>query len=307
MIWILDTVLFLCIFSASLCFVGWMDVRGIREIRLYSDEFFMAQEKAVKCRVLPDPASRRLADRLELSLYYSGIRGRYPFVSVKFWVFFQCFAALWVWILVSAGRGFGTALLCACGAPVCFAAALSLMRTRRYRRTEEYLLEAINLAEGFSATEEDSVAILAHCGEYIRGPVGQALRRIDSLRSQGLSSRMILEQLKLELEHPKWQEFIHNLNVCSMYNCDFVYVLQSSRKSTQRYLTSAKEKQSVKRVAKVEMAIILALSVVILVAMTGLMDVSLRWLLWGSLPGKICSAYMAGILVIFVWSLSGYR
>ncbi|MCD8326102.1 MAG: hypothetical protein LUC90_05295 [Lachnospiraceae bacterium] len=118
---------------------------------------------------------------------------------------------------------------------------------------------------------------------------------------------MILEQLKLELEHPKWQEFIHNLNVCSMYNCDFVYVLQSSRKSTQRYLTSAKEKQSVKRVAKVEMGIIIVLSMVILAAMTELMDVSLRWLLWGSLPGKICSVYMLGILVFFAWNLSGYR
>ncbi|MCD7807036.1 MAG: hypothetical protein LUH19_06810 [Lachnospiraceae bacterium] len=307
MIWILDAVLFGCVLAGCLCFVGWMDERGIREIRLYSDEFLMNEEKAVRCRVLPDPASRKLTDRLELALYYSGIRGRYPFVSVKFWVLFQCFAALWVWILVSAGRGFWPALLCAGLTPVCFAAFLSLMRTRRYKGTEGHLLEAINLAEGFSATEEDPVAILGHCGEYIKGPVGQALRRIDALREQGLSSRMILEQLKLELEHPKWQEFIHNLNVCSMYNCDFVYVLQSSRKSTQRYLTSAKEKQSVKRVAKMEMMLIIVLSMVILVAMTELMEVSLVWLLWGSLPGKACSVYMAGILVLFVWSLSGYR
>ncbi|MCD8326101.1 MAG: hypothetical protein LUC90_05290 [Lachnospiraceae bacterium] len=134
MIWILDAVLFGCILAVCLCFVGWMDERGIREIRLYSDEFLMNEEKAVQCRVLPDPASKKLADRLELALYYSGIRGRYPFVSVKFWVLFQCFAALWVWILVSAGRGVRTALLCACLTPVCFAAVLSLMRTQRYKK-----------------------------------------------------------------------------------------------------------------------------------------------------------------------------
>ena len=97
----------------------------------------------------------------------------------------------------------------------------------------------------------------------------------------------------------------HNLNVCSMYNCDFVYVLQNSRKSTQRYLTFAREKQGVKRTARVEMGLIVVLSAVMLQAMSNLMEVSLTWLLWGSLPGKVCTVYMVVILLIFVWCLTG--
>ncbi len=305
MIWILDIFLFLSILAACGCFVSWMDTRGIREIRVYSEEFLAAEEKAVRCRVLPDPASRKWADRVELSLYYSGLRGRYPFISVKFWVLLQCFAALWVWILLVTFKGLFAAFAGACMVPVIFAALLSVLRSMRFKQTQEHLLELINLAEGFSATEEDPVTILLLCGVYIGGPIGQTLRLADQLRAKGLGSRQVLEEMKLMLEHPKWQEFIHNLNVCSMYNCDFVYVLQNSRKSTQRYLTFAKEKQSVKRVAKVEMTLIIALSAVMLRAMTGLMDVSLTWLLWGSLPGRACCVYMAGILVFFVWSLSG--
>ncbi len=305
MIWILDGLLFFSLLTACSCFVSWMDTRGIREIRVYSEEFLTTQENAVRCRTLPDSDSRKWADRVELSLYYSGIRGRFPFVSVKFWVLLQCFAALWIWILLVVIKGPLAAFAAALAVPLMCAALVSIMRTARFKRTQEHLLEVINLAEGFSATEEDPVSILILCGAYLGGPVGQTLRYAEKLRDRGMSSRRVLEELKLMLEHPKWQEFIHNLNVCSMYNCDFVYVLQNSRKSTQRYLTFAKEKQSVKRTARVEMVLIVVLSAVMLQAMTGLMEVSLVWLLWGSLPGKVCSVYMAVILLIFVWSLGG--
>lgn len=305
MIWILDGLLFFSLLTACYCFVGWMDARGIREIRVHSEEFLAAEENAVRCRVLPDSESRRWADRVELALYYSGIRSRFPFISVKFWVLLQCFAALWVWILLGAVRGLPAAFAGALAVPVAFAAFISILRTARFRRTQEHLLEVINLAEGFSATEEDPVSILLLCGAYISGPIGQTLRSAGQLRDRGLSSRRVLEEMKLLLEHPKWQEFIHNLNVCSMYNCDFVYVLQNSRKSTQRYLTFAREKQGVKRTARVEMGLIVVLSAVMLQAMSNLMEVSLTWLLWGSLPGKVCTVYMVVILLIFVWCLTG--
>ncbi len=305
MIWILDSLLFLCLLTACWCFVSWMDARGIREIRMHSEEFLAAEENAVRCRVLPDTASRKWADRVELSLYYSGLRGRFPFMSVKFWVLLQCFAALWAWILLNTFAGLLAAFAGALAVPMLFTAVLSILRNARFTKTQEHLLEVINLAEGFSATEEDPVSILLLCGAYIGGPIGQTLKGAESLRARGLGSRRVLEEMKLMLEHPKWQEFIHNLNVCSMYNCDFVYVLQNSRKSTQRYLTFVKEKQSVKRTARMEMVLIILLSAVMLQAMTGLMDMSLAWLLWGSLPGKVCSVYMVGILLFFVFSLSG--
>ncbi|MCD7751722.1 MAG: hypothetical protein LUI10_08285 [Lachnospiraceae bacterium] len=305
MIWILEGLLFLSLLAACYCFVSWMDARGIREIRVYSEEFLATEENAVRCRALPDSESRKWADRVELSLYYSGIRSRFPFLSVKFWVLLQCFLALWVWILLGAVRGLLAAFAGALAVPAAFAVFISILRTVRFRRTQEHLLEVINLAEGFSATEEDPVSILLLCGAYIGGPIGQALQSAKRLRDRGMGSRRVLEEMKLLLEHPKWQEFIHNLNVCSMYNCDFVYVLQSSRKSTQRYLTFEREKQGVKRTARVEMVLIIILSAVMLKAMSNPMDISLTWLLWGSLPGKVCTVYLAVILLIFVWCLSG--
>lgn len=289
-------------------FVLWLKEVGVEEIVVHTQGFLTAETKKLRIQVLPDVTSKRLWDRLELLLYYSGVRGTLPFLSAKVFL-------LGLLVLVCLGAILGFA--CFHNVFVGFAlpgmfiivtfGVLKVMRKVHYKQTEKHLLELLNLTESFSATGEEVLAILRACSPYMKGPIGQALRSIERYVLKGWSAGMVLAQLKVTLEHPKWQEFIHNLSVCSMYHGDFSYVFRSSRKGIQSYLSSQKEQQGIKYTARMEMLAIIVLCLIIIVVLGNFLQISVEELLWGSVVGKGCTLYMTGIIVVFFWKMGGFE
>ena len=281
---------------------------GVQEIVLYTEHFLMQEAIKLQMKVLPDVNSTKLWDKLELMLFYSGIRNVIPFASAKVWIMF-CVILLSCSFLVTVVwcRNVLYATAFCVGLSVLLKVLLEEMRKRNLRKTERHLLELLNVTESFAATGEEPVAILSYCSSYLKGPIGHVLRGIGKQVERGWSGRMILEQLKVQLEHPKWQEFIHNLNVCSMYNSDFSSVFSSSRKSIQSYLTSKKERQSIKHTAEIEMVIIVLLSLVIIVVLSNFLGVSTSVLLWGNKISKGCTVYMVTIIMLFFWKIGAYE
>ncbi len=288
--------------------ISWLWDTGVQEIMIYTEHFLVSETKRLRVKILPEVTSTKPWDRLELLLFYSGIRNYFPFVSAKVWIIF-CMLVLsfsFLVCVVLSNSLWQAALLCL-GLGMLMRLVLESMRRQNLRNTERYLLELLNVTESFAATGEEPIAILSHCSSYLKGTIGQALRNVDRQVSQGWSGRMILEQLKVRLEHPKWQEFIHNLNVCSMYNSDFGSVFSSSRRSIQTYLTSKKERQSIKHTAEMEMVAIVVLSLVILMVLSKFLMVPISELMWGNSISKGCTIYMGLIVLLFFWKIVAYE
>lgn len=300
--------IFVLLFVGTLYGVSWLWDAGIREILIYTEHFLIKEAKRVRVQVLPEINSTKPWDKLELMLFYSGIRNYFPFISGKVWIVF-CMMLLCCGFLITMFSGAGilwAVLVCT----ALLAAMMQLpraMRRHNLKNTERSLLELLNVTESFAATGEEPVAILRQCSVYLKGPVGHALRSIEGQVGQGWSSRMILEQLKVKLEHPKWQEFIHNLNVCSMYNSDFGAVFRTSRKSIQSYLTSKKERQGIKHTAEMEMAAIVALSFLMILILGKFLMMPAEELLWGSIISRVCTVYMVGVVMLFYMKVSAYE
>lgn len=288
--------------------ISWLWDTGVQEIVIYTKHFLVSETKRLRVKILPDVNSTKPWDRLELLLFYSGIRNYFPFVSAKVWIIF-CMMVLscsFLLVAVLSKKLWYAAWFCIV-LSVLMRIILESTRRKNLRNTERYLLELLNVTESFAATGEEPIAILSHCSSYLKGPIGQALRNVDRQVNQGWSGRMILEQLKVRLEHPKWQEFIHNLNVCSMYNSDFGSVFSSSRRSIQAYLTSKKERQSIKHTAEMEMTAIVVLSLVILMVLSKFLMVSISELMWGNSVSKGCTIYMGLIVLLFFWKIGAYE
>lgn len=305
---LLNGLIFMFLTAGFVLSVSWLWDVGVQEILIFTENFLLEETQKLRVRVLPDVSSRKWWDRLELMLYYSGIRSYFPFCSAKVWLLF-CFVVLCSVFLISmlVNGSVLQALIVCTGLGIIMMYVLGIMRRENLRATEKHLLELINVTESFAVTGEEPVAILRSCSIYMKGPVGRALRNIEKYISQGWSSRMILEQLKVQLEHPKWQEFIHNLNVCSMYNSDFAYVFRSSRKSIQAYLTARKEQESVKHTAQAEMGAIIVLSLIIIMVLGNFLSVPVHVLMWGSAISKGCTVYMVVIVMLFFWKISAYE
>ena len=286
----------------------WLWEVGVQEIIIYTGNFLLEEAKKLRVKVLPEVTSTKPLDKLELLLYYSGIRNHFPFVSAKVWlianvIFHSCsFVIIWAW----TGSVLKAALCCLVLC-FCITQLLNWMRRQHLKAVEQQLLELINVTESFAATGDEALAILQNCAPYMKGPIGRALASIEKRLDKGWSGRMILEQMKIMLEHPKWQEFIHNLNVCCMYNSDFNYVFRSSRKSIQAYLSAKKDRQSVKHKAQIEMGIIVFLGGIIVIALGNFLSLSMSELLWGNIFGQGCTIYMTSIVVMFYWKIGAYE
>lgn len=305
---VINIMIFVFLMAGFWGVTGWLWEVGVQEILIYTESFLLEEAEKLRVKVLPEITSTRPLDKLELLLYYSGICNYFPFISAKVWLLFSfivyscCFvAAVLLTGTIRSGAVFCLALW------FCMTQLLGWMRQRNLRLTERQLLELLNITESFAVTGDEPVAILQNCSLYMTGPIGHALKSIDKHIDQGWSGRMILEQLKITLEHPKWQEFIHNLHVCSMYNSDFNYVFRSSRKSIQSYLSSKKERQSIKHTAQIEMSIITGLSLVIVVVLGKFLSLPVYKLVWGNSFGRICTVYMAGIILVFYWKIGAYE
>ena len=297
----------LLLLGVTLC-VSWLWDTGVREIMIYTEHFLVEETKKLRVKILPEVTSTRPWDRLELLLFYSGIRNYIPFVSAKVWIMFCVVVLSCSFLLVAAlSHSIWQAAVFCVAFGVLMMQILEIMRRSNLRSTEKYLLELLNVTESFAATGDEPVAILSHCSVYLKGPVGQALKSVDKLVNQGWSGRMILEQLKVRLEHPKWQEFIHNLNVCSMYNSDFGAVFRTSRKSIQSYLTSKKERQSIKHTAEMELGAIVVLSLLIILSLSNFLMVPAAELMWGNRISKGCTIYMVIIVMLFFWKINAYE
>ena len=305
---ILNCIVFGLLFFGVTLFITWLWDVGVQEIMIYTEFFLVEEARKLRVKILPEVTSTKPWDKLELLLFYSGIRNYFPFVSAKVWFVFCVVVLSCSFLIVAFLAGsiwYAFALSVALG--VLIMQVLGVMRRRNLRNTERYLLELLNVTESFAATGDEPVAILSHCSVYLKGPIGYALRHVDKQINQGWSGRMILEHLKVCLEHPKWQEFIHNLNVCSMYNSDFGSVFRSSRRSIQTYLTSKKERQGIKHTAEIEMIVIVVLCFAIILVLSNFLSIETTELIWGSGISKGCTIYMVIIIILFFYKISIYE
>ncbi|MFI3238100.1 MAG: hypothetical protein R3Y47_08770 [Lachnospiraceae bacterium] len=288
--------------------LSWLLERGIYQITNTSRKFMEREEKAIKLKVIPNIHSTNIIDKLELFLIHCGIRGVIPFLSAR-----VCIIVVLLWLISAMNIGlFMKASFCTSftiASAVVFAVyfILALFRQHALRRTEGGLLELINLAESFCVTEEEIISVLGHCARYTKAPIAKRLKSARIKSDQGMSTRLVLEELKIGLEHPRWQEFMHNLSICSIYNSDFQYVFHASRKNMQAYLTSKKERDGVKRAAKVEMLILLLMGVVIMYMMGSLLELSISWLLFDTLIGQVITGYFVFIAIAFAWKIIGFE
>lgn len=308
MILCIDALLFLTLGTGVTFCMLWFSEEGAPVLILFTERFLVEEARQIRMNGLPDPFKKGVENRIELLLYYSGIRRHFPFLSARLWIFGGILLSLSVWAgtLLITGR-FLTAFLAAGLLWGAWFLVVSFARKQNMRKTEKQLLEFINMAESFTATGEEPVAILSHCACYMRGPVRSTLQFMIQLREQGVPGRILLEQVMIQLEHPKWQEFIYNLNICSRYNSDYTSVFRASRKSIQNYLISKKERMRLKHTAWLELGLLALFGVLILYVLGVVLELSVRELLWGDRFSKGITCYLILITLLFVWKMNAFE
>ena len=102
---LIDCILFLLLCAGFLLLVDWFWEVGVQEIAVHTEQFLLEETRKVRMQKLPELTSTKLWDKLELMLFYSGIRNRYPFFSAKVWLLVTVLLNSSMFLAVSLGGG----------------------------------------------------------------------------------------------------------------------------------------------------------------------------------------------------------
>lgn len=300
----LKTVIFICLFGGFyLLFyqgriLAW--ISGILK-KTQTDMDLAARKRGLENRkqLMELQENHSMWFRLERMLYYSGIRQRFPAVSVEIWVVGELTAAGMIFLAGLAFGGIKAALLLTGMVMAAEAVTLRCLRARNLRRVNENLIKLLDFLGNYSMTAAEVTGTLDQVSRYMEEPIKTALEECYMEAQVTGDTGTALLSMADKVEHPKFQELARNMEISVRYCADLTALVNSSRRSMREHLRIAQERKEMLREAVVSMALLLAMSMVVLLTVGHLINLPFRDLIWGTFPGRIGMGALGGIFLLF--------
>ncbi len=238
---------------------------------------------------------------LEQQLQYSGLKLRFPKLTVEWWIagnlavgsgVFLTLLLLFGWLPALAGVAFlavGERLM------------LQGMRSANLRSVNNDLVKLLDFLGNYSITAAEATSVFSQVSRYLEEPLRSALDACCYEAQTTGDAGLALLSMAEKIEHPKFKELARNLEISIRYCADFSALVNSSRRSMREYLRVSRERRGMLREAVVNMVLLLGMSLAVLLTVGHLTDSSLRELLVGTLPGRA----VCGILLVIFCLLGG--
>ena len=263
-------------------------------------------DEATRKRVLEE--RRQLQDirerggfltKVERELYYSGIKIWLPKMTAELFVAVNIAMVAFVSMVGSfAGGsmvGIFAAILCVTTEYLVF----SRLKVRNLKRTSENLMKLLDFLGNYSVTSGEVAGILHQVSRYMENPLKEVLETCYYEAQTTGDSRRALLQMAERVEHLKFKELVHNMEVSLRYCADFSALVSASRRSLLEFLRSAGERKTMLREALISMGLLLGMSFVILIIVGSLVQMSPIQLLVDTVPGNVGIVILAVIAFLF--------
>ena len=237
--------------------------------------------------------------RLERMLYYSGIRQRFPAVSVEMWVAGELVVTGMLFLGCLAFGGVRAALLITCALTAAEALLFRYLRARNLRRVNENLIKLLDFLGNYSITVAEVTGTLDQVSRYMEEPIKTALEECYMEAQVTGDTGTALLSMADKVEHPKFQELARNMEISIRYCADLTALVSSSRRSMREHLRIAQERKAMLREAIVNMVLLLVMSMAVLLTVGHLINLSFQELVWGTIPGRIGLGALGVIFLLF--------
>ena len=236
---------------------------------------------------------------LERQLQYSGLKLRFPKLTVEWWIAGNAAASAGLFLLLLLLLGLWPAVL----GVLCLAAAegllLQILRSANLRRVNNSLMKLLDFLGNYSVTAAEATSVFSQVSRYMEEPLRSALDACCYEAQTTGDSGLALLSMAEKIEHPKFKELARNMEISIRHCADFSALVKSSRKSLREYLRISQERRSMLREAFVNMALLLGMSVVVLLTVGSLTGISLTELLTGTIPGRVGICILLAIFGMF--------
>ncbi len=238
--------------------------------------------------------------RMEKTLIYSGVGVRFPGFTPEI--------AITAGIVLGSMGYLGGFLLglsrwVRCGIIVAvyagIALVLNILMLRNYNRTDEELLKFLDFLGNYSITSGEITSILRQISGYLKEPLKTVLEEgYVEAQTCGNTGLALLEMAE-KIQHPKFKEFIYNMEITLRYSADFTTLVRQSRRAVRENMKLRRERRSMAKEAWINIMILGGMTVVILKAVEVLIGVPVMQIIFLTWVGRFCLAGIGIILVLF--------
>ncbi len=240
---------------------------------------------------------------LEQILYYSGLKLYFPGLTAELWIAGSLAAAALLLVILSTLFGFGAG---SAGAILLFGSEfliLQYLRMSNLKVVNEHLMKLLDFLGNYSITAGEVTGIFKQVGRYMEEPIKSALDACYYEAQTTGDAGLALLSMAEKIEHPQFKELARNMEISLRYCADFIMLVSGSKRTLREYLRLAQERKGMLREALINMALLLGLSLVVLFAVSSLVQMPVTWLLADTLPGKVGMIVLAVIGLLFVGQL----
>jgi len=238
-------------------------------------------------------------NRLERQLNYSGLKRRFPSMTVESWLAGNLAVTAVIFLLLAVLSHILTALAAVLAMWLTEKAVLKFLRLSNLRAVNEDLMKLLDFLGNYSITAGEVTGVFQQISRYMREPVKTALEQCSFEAQVTGDAGIALLSMAEKVEHPQFQELARNLEISIRYCADLKALVNSSRRSMREHLRIAQERKGMLREAVVNMALLLAMSSVVLFTVGHLIGVSVYSLLWETVPGRLGLAVLGMIFLMF--------
>lgn len=275
-------------------------VELLRQTRQYMDA--SARKRLIENRQLLQSLQQEhsIWFRLDRQLYYSGLKRRFPGLTVENWIAGNIIAAS---VIVLLSLAIGHLQACVWGSLSLLLAQMAIVlwgKMRAMRSVTDNLMKFLDFLGNYSITAGEITGIFRQVSRYVEEPLKGVLDECYYEAQTTGDTAMALLAMAEKVEHPKFKELVRNMEISIRYSADFTILVQNSRRTMREYLRSGTERKGLLREAVINMLLLLGLSFFIFLTVDGLIEVSVWHILLHSLPGKIALCVLAVIFSLFI-------
>lgn len=275
----------------------------LKRTRVEMDEAARQRTLAGRKQLLELQQKHSFLLSLERQLQYSGLKVRFPKLTVEWWIAGNVVAAAGIFLVLLLLLGLWPAFVSVVAIAVGEGILLRALRAANLRRVNDNLIKFLDFLGNYSVTAAEATSVFSQVSRYMEEPLGSVLDVCCHEAQTTGDAGLALLSMAEKIEHPKFKELVRNMEVSIRYCADFSALVNSSRRSVREYLKVSRERKGMLREATVNMLLLLGMSAIVLMTVGHLTDRSMWELLWGTLPGKVGCGILLGIFGLFLGQL----
>ena len=155
----------------------------------------------------------------------------------------------------------------------------------------------------YSITLGEITNILYQISAYLENPLKNVLEECYYEAQLSGDINLALLSMAEKIEHPKFKEFIYNLEISLRFSANFTILVQHSRKSVREFIHLRQERKSLTREAWINILILIAMTIVILKSVESLIGSPIQNILFQTMIGRICMGGISLILFLFFYQI----